>query len=674
MSDRPGEGPQGSGNAPQGPKKGFFARNPFILAVLAVGLMLWLSNSLSTASQVAIDYGDFVRIIEEIPMQAKPAAGAAPESRASLSQYFKRPIEVSGRTIVGEVRADRVKGRAKNQVAGLEGQFIQFRTERGLIRDEELVQLLQPRGIDYFFSPQSEWGTWLVFGLPFLLLLVFLFMFRSSRMQGENVLSFGRSKAKIVGEDKTGVTFNDVAGADEAKEELAEIVEFLKEPDRFTALGGKIPRGVLLMGAPGCGKTLLARAVAGEAGVPFFSISGSDFVEMFVGVGAARVRDLFQTAKQKAPCIIFVDEIDAVGRHRGSGMGGGHDEREQTLNQLLVEMDGFDARKGVIIIAATNRPDILDPALTRPGRFDRQVVLDEPDVRGREAILKIHARGKPLTADIDLGEIAKRTPGFSGADLSNVMNEAALLAARRRRKDISKQEVEEAVERTVAGPERKSKVIGPKEKRVLAYHELGHALVARFTPDADPVAKVSIIPRGKGALGYTLTLPSEDRYIITREQLLARIRVTLGGRTAEEIVFNHRSTGAADDLQKVTRLARAIVCRFGMTDELGPVAYDTSSENPFLGRGEASQAQVSDRTAERIDAEVRRIVESAHVEVRKLLEDNRDVLDRLATKLIEVEVLSSEDFDAAIRDAEAARAAAAGATPSTDAPVGDTPA
>jgi cell division protease FtsH len=480
-------------------------------------------------------------------------------------------------------------------------------------------------------------------------------MFRSSRMTGENVLSFGRSRAKIVGEDKTGVTFDDVAGADEAKEELHEIVEFLKEPDRFTALGGKIPRGVLLVGAPGCGKTLLARAVAGEAGVPFFSISGSDFVEMFVGVGAARVRDLFNTAKQKAPCIIFVDEIDAVGRHRGAGLGGGHDEREQTLNQLLVEMDGFDPRKGVIIIAATNRPDILDPALLRPGRFDRHVVLDSPDVRGREAILSIHARQKPLAPDVNLGDVAKRTPGFTGADLANVMNEAALLAARRRRKDISRREVEEAVERVVAGPERRSKVIGPSEKKILAFHELGHALVARFTPESDPVAKVSIIPRGKGALGYTLTLPTEDRYIITKDQVLARIRVALGGRTAEEIIFGHQSTGAEDDLQKVTQLARALVCRFGMTDSLGPVTYDRSPESPFLGREPMARELVSERTADLIDVEVRRIVDECHKAARMILQEHRDVLEALAAKLIEVETLSAEDFEAAITAAKARR-------------------
>jgi cell division protease FtsH len=468
-------------------------------------------------------------------------------------------------------------------------------------------------------------------------------------MSGENVLSFGRSRAKIVGEDKTGVTFKDVAGANEAKEELEEIVEFLREPERFTVLGGKIPKGVLLMGPPGCGKTLLARAVAGEAGVPFFSISGSDFVEMFVGVGAARVRDLFNTAKQRSPCIIFVDEIDAVGRHRGTGLGGGHDEREQTLNQLLVEMDGFDGRKGVIIIAATNRPDILDPALLRPGRFDRQVILDTPDLTGREAVLKIHAQDKPLAESVDLKVIARRTPGFSGADLANVMNEAALLAARRRRKDISMKELDEAVERVVAGPERRSRIINDREKRILAYHELGHAVVARYSPGSDPVHKVSIIPRGRGALGYTLTLPDEDRYIITKDEILARIRVTLGGRSAEEVIFQHQSTGAEDDLQKATQLARSLVCRWGMSENLGTVAYDRSPGSPFLGRDMSKSEAVSEQTAGRIDQTVREILDRCHQEARAILEANRELLHQLADHLMEREILDFHDFEEAVQ-------------------------
>ncbi|MAB88098.1 MAG: cell division protein FtsH [Planctomycetes bacterium] len=511
--------------------------------------------------------------------------------------------------------------------------------------------MLESKGAVFKYDRPTDWATMWLWGLPLLFFIfIMMMMFRSSRMQGENVLSFGRSRAKIVGEDKTGVTFGDVAGADEPKEELEEIVEFLKEPERFTALGGKIPKGCLLMGPPGCGKTLLARAVAGEAAVPFFSISGSDFVEMFVGVGAARVRDLFNTAKQKAPCIVFVDEIDAVGRHRGAGLGGGHDEREQTLNQLLVEMDGFDGRKGVIVIAATNRPDILDPALLRPGRFDRQVTLDAPDLAGRHAILKIHSRGKPLADDVDLEIVARRTPGFTGADLANVMNEAALLSARRRRKEIGRNECEEAVERVVAGPERRSRIIKDGEKRILAFHELGHALVARFSERADPVHKVSIIPRGRGALGYTLTLPEEDRYIITKDELMARIRVTMGGRSAEEVVFGHQSTGAEDDLQKATSLARSLVCRWGMTDALGPMTYDRSPGSPFLGREMANPDVISEKTAGDIDRAVRDIIETCHKEAVEIITKNRDLIDKLADHLIENEVLDLVDFEAAVQN------------------------
>ncbi len=675
MSDRVG-GPSGPGGAPTGPRRGLFARNPFLVMLLAVVMVLVVSNVLNNTSEVLLDYSEFQRHVEAMPERGKTEV-AGPESRAASLPAASRlpfkadpPLTITPTTITGKIRLSEHAKAKRNRVIPITSDLVNdFRVEKGNVKDEELVKLLTARDIPFRFERPNDWGTYLVFGLPILIFLAFfMMMFRSSRMTGENVLSFGRSRAKIVGEDKTGVTFDDVAGADEAKEELCEIVDFLKEPDRFTSLGGKIPRGVLLVGAPGCGKTLLARAVAGEAGVPFFSISGSDFVEMFVGVGAARVRDLFNTAKQKAPCIIFVDEIDAVGRHRGAGLGGGHDEREQTLNQLLVEMDGFDPRKGVIILAATNRPDILDPALLRPGRFDRHVVLDSADVRGREAILKIHARNKPLAPDVDLADVAKRTPGFTGADLANVMNEAALLAARRRRTNISRREVEEAVERVVAGPERRSKVIGPREKRILAFHELGHALVARFTPDADPVAKVSIIPRGKGALGYTLTLPTEDRYIITKEQLLARIRVTLGGRTAEELVFSHQSTGAEDDLQKVTQLARALVCRFGMTEALGPITYDRSPESPFLGRESGQRESVSERTADLIDVEVRRIVDECHQEARRILERNRDVLDSLAAKLIEIEVLSAEDFENAIRDSQARRDGAATTTAASEIP------
>jgi cell division protease FtsH len=647
------------GPANPGPphRRNFLSRNPFLIIFFIVALVL-LWNFQNPVGEVEMEYGTFRRHLDRMPvlhpevyasLRGEPAVPSAPDvgpgGAPGIVELTLKPQE-----IVGKLRPDPAEDlpqawQDRRTATGL----IPFRTSRFPDLDDELVRDLRARGISFSTEIPTDWsGIW-IWGLPILIFVfIMMMMFRSSRMTGENVLAFGRSRAKIVGEEKTGVTFQDVAGADEAKEELSEIVEFLRHPDRFTSLGGKIPKGVLLMGAPGCGKTLLARAVAGEAGVPFFSISGSDFVEMFVGVGAARVRDLFNTAKQKAPCIIFVDEIDAVGRHRGTGLGGGHDEREQTLNQLLVEMDGFDGRKGVIVVAATNRPDILDPALLRPGRFDRHVVLDAPDLRGREAILRIHARGKPLAADVAMNVIAQRTPGFSGADLANVMNEAALLAARRSRRDITMREIEEAVERVMAGPERRSRIIGPHEKRVLAYHELGHALVARFTPGADPVHKVSIIPRGKGALGYTLTLPAEDRYIVTKEELLARIRVTLGGRTAEEVVFGHMSTGAEDDLHKVTELARAIVCRWGMTEELGPVAYQQAPGNPFLGRDMSTTNTLSERTAALIDETIRKLIDQCHEAARKILMANRDLLDRLAAHLIEHEVLNLDEFEAAV--------------------------
>ncbi len=653
MSERPTQTPPG-GAAP----KGFFGRNPILIILFILAGVLMLNIILGQGGEAAIDYSTFWSEASRLPVvreqvyePTKPSLLNEAELAANARKAFRKMV-VRPTDIHGEVLWERVKEKSgfEKFESYVRQDYLPFITETPGVSDD-LIRDLRARGIEFKVEKPTDWtGIWLwVLPLVFFIFIMSM-MVRSSRMTGENVLSFGRSKAKIVGEDKTGVTFADVAGADEAKEELSEIVDFLKEPERFTALGGKIPKGVLLMGPPGCGKTLLARAVAGEAGVAFFSISGSDFVEMFVGVGAARVRDLFNTAKQKSPCIIFVDEIDAVGRHRGAGLGGGHDEREQTLNQLLVEMDGFDGRKHVIVIAATNRPDILDPALLRPGRFDRHVVLDAPDLRGREAILKIHAKGKPLTADVDLGRVARRTPGFSGADLSNVMNEAALLAARRRRKDISLREAEDAVERVMAGPERRSRVIGTNEKRVLAYHELGHALVARFTPNADPVHKVSIIPRGRGALGYTLTLPDEDRYILTQDDLLARVKVTLGGRSAEEVVFGQKSTGAEDDLQKVTSLTRSIVCRWGMTDALGTVTYQNAPGNPFLGRDMGGRTnEYSESTAERIDTEVRVIIDRCHQDALAILTTNRVLLDKLAEVLIEHEQLNFDEFEAAVQ-------------------------
>ncbi|MDQ3878329.1 MAG: ATP-dependent zinc metalloprotease FtsH [Actinomycetota bacterium] len=476
-----------------------------------------------------------------------------------------------------------------------------------------------------------------------ILLIVGFFFFLMQQMQGggNRVMSFGKAKARLVTKDQPKITFADVAGLDEAVEELQEIKEYLEAPQKFQAMGAKIPKGVLLFGPPGTGKTLLARAVAGEAGVPFFSISGSDFVEMFVGVGASRVRDLFEQAKSNAPSIVFMDEIDAVGRHRGAGLGGGHDEREQTLNQLLVEMDGFDVKGGVILIAATNRPDILDPALLRPGRFDRQIVVDRPDLNGRIGILKVHTRGKPLAKEIDIEVLARRTPGFTGADLANVVNEAALLAARFSRNEIGMNELEEAIDRVLAGPERRSRVINEREKKVIAYHEAGHALVSHALPNADPVHKVSIVSRGR-ALGYTLTLPTEDRFLVTRSELIDELAMLLGGRVAEEIVFDEPTTGAQDDIQRCTRIAKQMVTEFGMSD-LGPLALGQNESQPFLGRDFGHVQDYSEAVSARIDAEVRRLVEEAHDEAREILTKYRDKLDLMVERLLEKESLEKEE-------------------------------
>ena len=480
--------------------------------------------------------------------------------------------------------------------------------------------------------------------LPFLLLfgLVF-FLLNNSQAGGNRVMNFGKTRAKQVSKDAPKVTFKDVAGVDEAVEELQEVKEFLENPAKFQSIGAKIPKGVLLFGPPGTGKTLLARAVAGEAGVPFFSISGSDFVEMFVGVGAARVRDLFEQAKQNAPAIVFVDEIDAVGRQRGAGLGGGHDEREQTLNQLLVEMDGFDVRSGVILIAATNRPDILDPALLRPGRFDRQIVVDRPDLKGRVEVLKVHARGKPLSDGVDLEILARRTPGFTGADLSNVMNEAALLSARKGKKQIDMESLEESIDRVVAGPERRSRVISESEKRVIAYHEAGHALVGHALPNADPVHKISIIPRGR-ALGFTLSLPTEDRFLVTRSEMVDDLAMFLGGRVAEELVFEDPTTGAQDDIDRATKMARQMVTQYGMSDKLGPMAFGHQQDNPFLGRDYSSAPDYSDDVAYDIDQEVRRLIDDAYREAREICVQYRKVLDAIVVGLLEKETVEKDEL------------------------------
>jgi cell division protease FtsH len=484
----------------------------------------------------------------------------------------------------------------------------------------------------------------LTYILPFLLFFGFWF-FLVNQMQGggSRVMSFGKSRAKRMSVDAPKITFRDVAGVDEAVQELQEIKEFLENPKRFQALGARIPKGVLLYGPPGTGKTLLARAVAGEAGVPFFSISGSDFVEMFVGVGASRVRDLFEQAKQNSPCIIFMDEIDAVGRHRGAGMGGGHDEREQTLNQLLVEMDGFEMKDNIILIAATNRPDILDPALLRPGRFDRQVVVDRPDRKGRKKILEVHTRGKPLAKLIDLDTLAGQTPGFTGADLANLINEAALLTARSGAREITMKELEEGIMRVIAGPEKKSRVMSEKERLITAYHELGHAIVGHLLPNTDPVHKVSIISRGQ-ALGYTISLPTEDKFLTTRAELTDTMAMTLGGRAAEEIVFSEITTGASNDLEKVTATAKQMVMRFGMSERLGPRVFGHDRSMPFLGREFSAEPDYSDEIAREIDDEIRRVVEEAHQTAKDILTERKDTLDRLSKVLLERETIDAEQF------------------------------
>ncbi|HYA40965.1 MAG TPA: ATP-dependent zinc metalloprotease FtsH [Syntrophobacteraceae bacterium] len=518
-------------------------------------------------------------------------------------------------------------------------------------RDSDMIRILRDHGVNIQAKPEEEnpWylnmlATW----LPMLLLVgIWIFFMRQMQIGGGKAMSFGKSRARLLNESSKKVLFNDVAGVDEAKEELEEIVEFLKDPKKFTRLGGRIPKGVLLVGAPGTGKTLLARAIAGEAGVPFFTISGSDFVEMFVGVGASRVRDLFLQGKKNAPCIIFIDEIDAVGRHRGAGLGGGHDEREQTLNQLLVEMDGFESNEGVILIAATNRPDVLDPALLRPGRFDRQVVVPVPDIRGREGILKVHCAAKPLAPDVDVQTLAKGTPGFSGADLENLVNEAALLAARKNRDLIAMCDFEDAKDKVMMGLERKSMILSDEEKRVTAFHEAGHALMARLLPGADPLHKVTIIPRGR-ALGITQQLPQDDRHTYPRNFLLDSIAILMGGRVAEEISFNMNTTGAANDIERATQIARRMVCEWGMSEKMGPVSFGRRDEAPFLGRELGHQRDFSEQTALNIDKEVRRIVDENYQRARNILSKHNVLLEKIAQTLLERETLDLKDVDAVI--------------------------
>jgi len=517
--------------------------------------------------------------------------------------------------------------------------------------DTSYLQVLQAKGVQIKVEPKSRnalWPSLLSTMLPFFLLIgLWLLMLRQAQSGSNQAMSFGKSRARLHTENRPKVTFDDVAGVDEAKEELQEIIEFLKHPKKFQALGAKIPRGVLLVGPPGSGKTLLAKAVAGEAGVPFFSISGSEFVEMFVGVGASRVRDLFEQAKKSAPCLVFIDEIDAVGRQRGAGLGGGHDEREQTLNQLLVEMDGFDPNAGIIVIAATNRPDILDPALLRPGRFDRRVVVDNPDSKGRRAILDVHVRGKPLAEDINPEVLAKHTPGFSGADLANLVNEAALLAARRNKKKITMSEMDEAIERVIAGPQRRSRILSPREREIAAFHEGGHALLGKLLPNADPPHKVTILPRGM-ALGYVISSPPEDKYTYTRTELLDRVTAALGGRVAEELIFNEMTTGAQNDFEQATDLARRMVTEFGMSDKLGPLSLGKRHGPVFLGRDLVETRNYSEEIAYEIDKEVRRIIDECYERARTIITEHRSKLESVAKALLERESLEGEDLERAL--------------------------
>ncbi len=551
---------------------------------------------------------------------------------------------------VAQDKIDQVMITVDTDVYIIEGKYKDgktFRTEAP--KEDNIFEHLRAHNVAYDTEKAKgpPWWTGLLSTLlPIAILVGFIFLMMNQTQGGGNrVMQFGRSRARMTTPEEVKVTFKDVAGADEAKEELQEVIEFLKNPQKFIQMGAKIPKGVLLYGPPGTGKTLMARAVAGEAGVPFFSISGSDFVEMFVGVGAARVRDLFENAKKNAPCIVFIDEIDAVGRQRGAGVGGGHDEREQTLNQLLVEMDGFSTNEGIIVMAGTNRPDILDPALLRPGRFDRHIVIDRPDVKGREAILKVHAEGKPLAPDVDMSLIAKRTPGFTGADLANVMNEAALLSARRNKKQITMEELEDAIERVIAGPEKKSRVISEKEKRLVAYHEAGHAVVSYFLPNTDKVHKISIIPRGRAG-GYTLLLPEEDINYVTKSRLLDEVTTLLGGRVAESLVLQEVSTGAQNDLERATSIVRRMITEYGMSEELGPLTFGHKREEVFLGRDIARDRNYSEAIAYAIDQEARGFIENCYEKAKDILTQNLDKLHRVAEKLMEKEVLEGDEFEA----------------------------
>lgn len=574
-----------------------------------------------------------------------------------LFQVFKQPrgasINISYSDFLNMVESESVID------VTIQGENIIGMSSRGPFKtyapkDPELIKLLRSKGVKISAKPRedSSWFQVFLSWVPMLLLIgVWVFFMRQMQAGGGKALSFGKSRARLMTDSQEKVTFEDVAGIEEAKEELEEIVAFLRDPKKFTRLGGRIPKGVLLVGAPGTGKTLLARAIAGEADVPFFNISGSDFVEMFVGVGASRVRDLFNQGKKNAPCIIFIDEIDAVGRHRGAGLGGGHDEREQTLNQLLVEMDGFESNEGVILISATNRPDVLDPALLRPGRFDRQVVVPVPDIGGREGILKVHLKKKLVADDVDLSVLARGTPGFTGADIENMVNEAALMAARLGKDRVEMVDFEQAKDKVMMGTERRSMIISEEEKKITAYHESGHTLVAKFLPDADPIHKVTIIPRGS-ALGLTQQLPVDEKHTYPKEHLLNNIIILMGGRAAEEIVLDTQTTGAGNDIERATDLARKMVCDFGMSEELGPLTFGKNEEQIFLGREIAQHRDYSELTAQKIDAEVKKIVDGSYSKAHQLIEDNMDILHNMATALLERETLNSEDIDKIIEDGQ----------------------
>ncbi|GAA4579945.1 ATP-dependent zinc metalloprotease FtsH [Planotetraspora phitsanulokensis] len=596
-----------------------FTRGPLLWILGIVVLLLLVTTMFNGGGNYTT--ADTSTVVQQITQgNVKNATVVDKDQRVELT--LNKPIEVAGKS------TDRI------QAPWVEGQGVKL--------TDALQAANPPKGWTAEVPRENFLVSLLVSFLPIIIIvLIFLFIMNQMQGGGSRVMNFGKSRAKLITKDTPKTTFADVAGADEAIEELQEIKEFLQAPAKFQAIGAKIPKGVLLYGPPGTGKTLLARAVAGEAGVPFYSISGSDFVEMFVGVGASRVRDLFEQAKANAPAIIFIDEIDAVGRHRGAGLGGGHDEREQTLNQLLVEMDGFDVKGGVILIAATNRPDILDPALLRPGRFDRQVVIDRPDLEGRKGILRVHGRGKPFASDVDLDVIARRTPGFTGADLANVINEAALLTARQDQKLITMSTLEESIDRVMAGPERKSRVMSDQEKKIIAYHEGGHALVAHALPNSDPVHKITILSRGR-ALGYTMTLPMEDKFLATRSEMMDQLAMLLGGRTAEELVFHEPTTGASNDIEKATSIARRMTTEYGMSEKLGARKFGSGNGEVFLGREMGHERDYSEQIASTIDEEVRRLIETAHDQAWEILVQYRDVLDNLVLELMEKETLSRD--------------------------------